>query len=159
MPAKLDFDLTGITEDLDALLRSAVPAASVAVYEGACVVADAVNAAAKGLKTSPRGKRIQGMRYLYEDEKAAIQGACGVARHRKSGFEVQTSVGFSQAGYAQVYGRRKPVPLLVNAANSGTSFMYKQPFVTTTFARVRPQVQAAMQAAALQRIDNSKNGG
>ena len=53
----------------------------------------------------------------------------GVARFDKNGTEVNTSVGYRGAGYIDIKGKTKPIPLIVNAINSGTSFMHKQPFI------------------------------
>ena len=57
------------------------------------------------------------------------QAAAGIAKFDKNGTEVNTSVGFRNAGYAELAGKTVPVPKIVNAINSGTSFMPKQPFV------------------------------
>jgi len=64
-----------------------------------------------------------------EEKEIVLQASAGIARFDKNGLEVNTSVGFRNAGYAELKGKTKPIPQIVNAINSGTSFMKKQPFV------------------------------
>ena len=58
-----------------------------------------------------------------------MKASAGIAKFKKDGTEVDTSVGFRNAGYAELAGKQVPIPKIVNAINSGTSFMNKQPFV------------------------------
>ena len=50
----------------------------------------------------------------------------------------------SVAGYAQLKGRKVPIPLIVNAINSGTSFMKKQPFFRKAASKATPKAVQAM---------------
>ena len=68
----------------------------------------------------------------------------GVAKFDKNGTEVDTSVGYKNAGYADLNGKKKPIPQIVNAINSGTSFMNKQPFVRKAAKSGGPKAIAAM---------------
>ena len=82
----------------------------------------------KALKFTSRRKGAT--RLPSPEEKAIVQqAAAGIAKFNKNGTEVDTSVGFRNAGYAELKGKMVPIPKIVNAINSGTSFMRKQPFV------------------------------
>ena len=103
--------------------------ASRGLYEGAGIMADEIRKEAGSIKTGPGASR-ESARYATPEEKAAVLAAgAGIAKFDKTGTEVNTSVGYKSAGYAVIKGKTKPVPLIVNAINSGTSFMHKQPFV------------------------------
>ena len=105
--------------------------ASLSLYEGAGVMADAVSQAVHGIATEPfRYGTIDNRRKPSPEEKAILENARkGVAKFRKSPDRVDTSVGLQNSGYADLKGKTVPVPLIANAINSGTSFMQKQPFM------------------------------
>ena len=162
--------------------------ASQALFEGAQIVANAVTAEAKKIKTAPfHYAAVEGAtkRLPSPEEKDIVtaQGAMGISRFRKRVGAVDTSVGYNGSGYAAVnwnhmsskartnyknatfkgrdinasstlkwlrdqggskkYGiskdigkgaqNMKPVGVIANAINSGTSFMEKQPFVRKAF--------------------------
>ena len=118
-----------ISELLSKLEEAAPAIAAEALYEGAGTMSAAINSAAESIKTGPGSTRDEA-RYATPEEKAAVLSAgAGIAKFRKNGTEVNTSIGYKSAGYAVIKGKTKPVPLIVNAINSGTSFMHKQPFV------------------------------
>jgi pyruvate carboxylase len=118
-----------ISELLSKLEEAAPAIAAEALYEGAGTMSAAINSAAESIKTGPGSTREEA-RYATPEEKAAVLVAgAGIAKFDKTGTEVNTSVGYKSAGYAVIKGKTKPVPLIVNAINSGTSFMHKQPFV------------------------------
>lgn len=121
--------MTEISELLSKLEEAASAIAAEALYEGAGTMSAAINSAAESIKTGPGSTREEA-RYATPEEKAAVLAAgAGIAKFDKTGTEVNTSVGYKSAGYAVIKGKTKPVPLIVNAINSGTSFMHKQPFV------------------------------
>lgn len=100
------------------------------LYEGAGVMADEIKKGAEGIKTSPFHYAVFVTRDPSPEEKAAVMEAgVGIAKFNKNGSEVDTSVGYRNAGYTTINGKTKPIPQIVNAINSGTSFMQKQPFV------------------------------
>ena len=143
------------TEGMDELLRKlqiagdrAQGIAARGLYKGAGIVADAISNGAKGIATEPFRYATGGrMRNPSPEEKAALlsAGAAGIAKFDKTGFEVNTAVGYNRSGYAVVSwnhmgkartnykvkggGNAKPVAVIANAINSGTSFMTKQPFI------------------------------
>ena len=101
-------DVTGmgdLIKSLDKLGEKAQGAASLALYEGARVVADAVSSAVQGIATEPFKYAKGGRKRLPSpEEKQAIVGAAhGVAKFRKRIMKVDTSVGFNHAGYADVH--------------------------------------------------------
>ena len=121
--------MTEISELLSTLEEAAPAIAAEALYEGAGTMSAAINSAAESIKTGPGSTREEA-RYATPEEKAAVLAAgAGIAKFDKTGTEVNTSVGYKSAGYAVIKGKTKPVPLIVNSINSGTSFMHKQPFV------------------------------
>ena len=156
MPFKIQ--VTGFEElnrKMGKLPENAAKVAAEALYEGAGVVADKVSSAVQGIATEPfkyaaRGKK----RKPSPEEKAIVASAKhGVAKFRKSGVSVQTSVGYQNAGYASLNGKTKPVPLIANAINSGTSFMQKQPFMRRAFSQSKGPATAAIENGIKARED------
>ena len=156
MPFKIQ--VTGFEElnrKMGKLPENAAKVAAEALYEGAGVVADKVSSAVQGIATEPfkyaaRGKK----RKPSPEEKAIVAGAKhGVAKFRKTGVSVQTSVGYQNAGYASLNGKTKPVPLIANAINSGTSFMQKQPFMRKAFSQSKGPATAAIENGIKARED------
>ena len=81
--------------------------AAQALFEGAGIVADAVTAEAKTIKTEPfHYAAVDGatkrMPSPEEKEIVTAQGAIGISRFRKRLDAVDTSVGYNGAGYAPV---------------------------------------------------------
>lgn len=122
-------------DDIAAMLQKAGQAAdgiaAQALYEGAGVVADAVSAGARGVSTSPFKYAKGWQRQPSPEEKEALvsAGAAGIAKFQHTGNSVNTSVGYNRSGYANVNGKKKPIAVIANSINSGTSFMRKQPFI------------------------------
>ena len=122
--------LTEISKMLSNMAEKAPAAASKAVYEGAGIVADEVRAQIDKINTEPFHYAVFVTREPSPEEKAIVQQAgAGIAKFSKNGTEVETSVGFAKAGYAQLNGKTVPIAKIANAINSGTSFMRKQPFI------------------------------
>ena len=119
-----------LTQMLESLGNAAQGVASAGLYEGAGVMADAVSRSVRGIDTEPFHYATDGhTRKPSPEEKALLEAAPkGVAKFRKTGTSVDTSVGLSSAGYGMLGNRLKPIPQIANAINSGTSFMKKQPF-------------------------------
>ena len=132
MPYKMSTKgMDEINKMLGKLDSNANAIATHALYEGAGIVADELNRQANAIRTEPFKYARGGERRLPSpEEKDAIMGAVGIAHFQnEGGAEVNTSVGYNASGYADVAGKVRPIPLIVNAINSGTSFMQKQPFV------------------------------
>ena len=130
------------------LSEKATDVAALALYDGAGVVADAVSRAVQGIVTEPfRYAKGGTTRKASPEEKAIIQSANkGVSKFRKNGISVTTSVGMQNAGYAELKGKRKPIPQIANAINSGTSFMEPQPFLNKAFRQSKRAAEAAIEA-------------
>ena len=137
------------------LPEKAAKVAAEALYEGAGVVADQVSNAVQGIATEPFKYAKGGKtRKPSPEEKAIAAGAKhGVAKFRKNGVSVQTSVGYQNAGYAVLNGKTKPIPQIANAINSGTSFMQKQPFMRKAFSQSKGAATAAIEAGIHARED------
>ena len=134
MPIKMDrTGLQALEDRLKQIGENADRLAAAGLYDGAGVMADAVKAEVKNIQTEEFNYAVfPGVtrRLPTPEEKEIVeQAAAGIARFRKTGSEVNTSVGFRNAGYATLKGRTVPIPVIVNAINSGTSFMKKQPFI------------------------------
>lgn len=150
-----------ISEMLAKMEQGAEGAAARGLYEGAKVMADTLKQQIEGIRTAPfRYARPGEMRLPSPEEKAILEEAgIGVAKFDKNGTEVETSVGFNQSGYAQVSwnhmsrsartnseSHQKPVGVIANAINSGTSFMQKQPFVRKAEKAGKGRAEAAIAA-------------
>lgn len=142
-------------EGMDELIRKmgklpeeAAKVAARALYDGAGIVADSVSKSMQGIRTEPFKYAAGGRQRLPSpEEKALILGARhGVAKFKKNGVSVQTSVGLQNAGYGNLNGKTKPIPQIANAINSGTSFMKKQPFMRKAFSQSQGAAKAAIEA-------------
>lgn len=179
--------VTGMDQLYDAfdkLPDKARKVAAEALYEGAGVVADAVSKAVQGIATEKFQYAKGGRKRLPSpEEKAILVGSRhGVAKFRKGGVNVQTSVGFDNSGYGVITWNHaktsasrtkykmgsngkmvhasqgtgssmKPVPLIANAINSGTSFMKKQPFLRKAFTQSKGPATGAIENGLMSRLD------
>jgi HK97 gp10 family phage protein len=133
-------------EEITAMLAKAEGAAqgiaALALYDGAGVVADEISRGARGISTSPFRYAAGGrMRDPSPEERDALvsAGAAGIAKFRKTGNSVDTSVGYGRSGYVSINGKTKPAAVIANAINSGTSFMKKQPFIRKALNKAKDQ--------------------
>ena len=146
-------------EQLDKMLtelgNKAQDVASGSLYEGAGVMASAMNAGIESIKTEPFRYAPEGKTRLPSpQEKAALQRKIGIARFKKNGSEVDTLVGMSTgSGYAQIAGKPKAVAVIARTINSGTSFMQKQPVIR----RAKSQSQARASQAIVAKADELIN--
>lgn len=122
--------LKELSDMLDKMEKNAGQVASLALYDGAGAMADEIRKQAKNIKTAPFKYAAHGnTRLPSPEEKEIVENAdVGIAKFNGSGTEVNTSVGYKNAGYTILAGKLKPVPMIVASVNSGTSFMKKQPF-------------------------------
>ena len=125
-----------------------------ALYEGAGVMADAVSHAVDSIATEPFQYAAGGKkRKASPEEKAILKSAKkGVAKFRKNGVSIQTSVGMQNSGYAELAGKTKPIPLIANSINSGTSFMQKQPFMRRAFSQKKSAATSAIESGINRRL-------
>jgi len=154
-------------EELSTLLtemgEKAAGVAARALYEGAGLMRDEVAKSAGTIRTAPFRYASNGdTRLPSPEEKAIVEAAAvGIAKFDKDGADVNTSVGFRNAGYAQLAGKTVPIPKIVNAINSGTSFMNKQPFVRKAAKSGGTKAMKAMKDAIQADFDAmiKNNGG
>ena len=147
MPYQMKVDgMAELSEQLGRMEERAPAVAAKALYDGAAVMVAEVKQGAQSIKTTPFKYASGGdTRLPSPEEKAIVMSVgAGVAKFDKNGTEVDTSVGYKNAGYADLNGKKKPIPLIVNAINSGTSFMTKQPFVRKAARSGAPKAMAAM---------------
>ena len=138
---------------MDKLQEKAAEIAAEALYEGAGVMADAFSQAVHGIATEDFRYAAGGRKRMPSpEEKAILEGAKhGVARFRNDGTRIQTSIGFDNAGYADLNGKRKPIPLIANSINHGTSFMKAQPFLRKAERQNEGAALAAIEAGIRKR--------
>lgn len=143
-----------ISKMLGELEQEAEAAASAALYEGAGTMADEILRTAEAIRTEPFRYAVFGTRLPSPEEKAAVTGGgVGIAKFEKNGTEVNTSIGYGNAGYANTFGRQKAVAQIANAINSGTSFMQKQPFIRKAESRGKAAAERRMTEAIEERIN------
>ena len=147
--------MDNLTQMLEGLGDAAQGVASVGLYEGAGVMADAVSRSVRDIDTEPFHYATGGKtRKPSPEEKALVEAApAGVAKFRKTGTEVNTDVGLSNAGYGMLGSRLVPIPKIANAINSGTSFMKKQPFFRKAVTRNKAAALAAIERGVLEKIE------
>ena len=123
--------LSEVSELLGKMEDRAPAVAGKALYDGAGIMAAEIRKSAESIKTAPFKYAGNGNTRLPspEEKEIVMAAGTGIAKFDKNGAEVNTSVGYRNAGYADLNGKKKPIPLIVNSINSGTSFMQKQPFV------------------------------
>lgn len=152
MTAKVE-GLAEIGEMLTKLEEEAPNAAAAGLYDGAGVMAQEISAGVAGIKTAPFKYARFITRMPSPEEKGALEGAIGIAKFDKNGTEINTSIGFGDAGYADVAGKQKAIAKIANAINSGTSFMQKQPFFRKAATRGSRRAAEAIIKAIEERLD------
>ena len=157
MPYQMKVDgMVEISKMLSEMGEKAPAIAAQALYDGAGIMAAEVNKGVKSIRTAPFHYAAGGETRLPSPEEKAVveQAAAGIAKFDKGGTEVNTSVGFRNAGYAEIAGKTVPIPKIVNAINSGTSFMQKQPFVRKAANAGSSRAMAAMKAKIEEAFEN-----
>lgn len=141
--------LNELIQQMGKVPENAAKVASLALYDGAGVMADTLSNAVNSIATEPfkyagGGKK---RKPSPEEKQIIVNARRGIAKFRKTGDGVNTSVGFQNSGYAELNGETKPVPLIANSINSGTSFMQKQPFIRKAFSQGKGPATAAIEAS------------
>ena len=142
-----------IKKMLNQLGQNADRVATAALYDGAGIMADEIKSAAGNIRTAPFHYAVFIQRDVSPEEKTVVQNGIGIGRF-EHGTGVNTAVGYGRkSGYAMMVGRRKAIPQIANAINSGTSFMRKQPFVREAAASGGPKASAAMMKKIEEKLD------
>ena len=159
--------MTISTEGLDQLSKmlaelgnKAQDVASASLFDGAGVVADALNAGIGKIQTAPFKYAPEGhTRLPSPQEKAALERKVGIARFRKDGASVDTIIGISyDSGYTQIAGKPKAVRVIARSINSGTSFMHKQPVFRMAVNSAKASAVSAIGAKAEKMFNEIING-
>jgi len=125
-----------------------------ALYKGAGVMADTMTAEIGTIRTEPFHYAVNGAKRLASpQEKAALERKVGIAKFQGGGGEVNTLVGITGSGYANVAGKKTPVIVIARSINGGTDFMEKQPVFRRAANKGRPAAQAAIVETAEKRIE------
>ena len=139
--------LEEVEKMLGQMAEKAHGAAAGALYEGAGIMAAEVQKSAEQISTAPFKYTRDGTRMPSPEEKEIVLNAsAGIAKFGDQNGGVDTSVGYRNAGYAELAGKTRPIPVIVNSINSGTSFMKKQPFVRKAAKTGGQKAIAAMKA-------------
>lgn len=142
MPYQMKVDgMVELSETLTKLGDSAPAVAAQALYEGAGLMAEEIRKGAETIKTAPFKYAKPGETRLPspEEKQIVLDAGAGIAKFDRNGTEVDTSVGYRSSGYADLNGKTKPIPLIVNSINSGTSFMKQQPFIRQAARKGSPK--------------------
>lgn len=143
-----------LTAQLSQMREKAPRIASQGLYEGAGTMSEEINKEANAIRTAPFHYAVFIQREPSPEEKAVVlAGGAGIAKFNKNGAEVNTSVGYARAGYADLKGKQVPIPKIANAINSGTSFMKKQPFFRRAVASGTGKASAAIAKKIEEAID------
>jgi len=157
--------LDDLSKMLNQLGEQAGKVAAVGLYDGAGVMADEIKRQAKSIKADkfhyavfpPNVTRNPSV----EEKEAVTKASAGIAKFDKNGGAVETSVGYSNSGYWNIRGKMKPVPLIANSINSGTSFMKRQPFFRKAVTKGTPKATNAIVRTAEAKIEEiiNQSGG
>ena len=123
-----------------------------------------------------------------EEKAILMNARHGVAKFKNNGLRIDTSVGYQNSGYgaitwnhAKTFGgsrtkyknggngkmvhasrgtgqSMKPVPLIANSINHGTSFMSRQPFLRKAFSQSEGKATAAIESGIQSRLDELSLG-
>lgn len=160
MAVSVNVDFAGFYDLFKTIGDSANGCAAAALYEGAAIMADAINEHVASLATEEWRFVNPGdqPRLISPMEKAALMSStqAGIARFGKSGDGVETSVSFSSlAGYATINGTTVPVPVLARAVNAGTSWRRKQPFIRQAFQAAKGKAESKIAAELETRLQKA----
>ena len=152
--------LDHLAKMLAELGNKAQQAARAGLYDGAGIVADALNRGISSIQTETFQYAQPGQTRLPSpQEKAALERKVGIAKFRNMGDEVDTLIGISyDSGYTQISGKPKSVAVIARSINSGTSFMKKQPVFRRAKSQSQNAAKAAIVAKAEQMFDEIING-
>ena len=158
---KFSISVTGLDEmleNMEALSERGQDIAAQALYEGAGIVADGVTKAVKGISTEPFRYAAGGRKRKPSPEEKAVllKAKRGISKFKKTEDRVETNVGLQNSGYANMVGRRKPIPVIANAINSGTSFMDKQPFFRQAVSGSESAAVTAMEKRMKEEIEKTE---
>lgn len=154
MPFSIEWEgADELLRKMDKLPEKAAKIAAEALYEGAGVVADALSESVHSIATEEFKYAAGGRkRKPSPEEKAILESAKhGIAKFRNDGTVIQTSIGYQNAGYAKLGNKTKPIPLIANAINHGTSFMQKQPFIRKALSQNQAKAIATIEAGIKKR--------
>ena len=122
-----------------------------AIFEGAKIVTDKVNANINALPVDNRSyKRYQesgtASAGITSAQKAGLKNGLGIARKRDDGGFINVKVGMD--GYNSTKSTRwpngQPNAMIARSIESGTSFRTKTPFISTAVNATRGAAEAAM---------------
>lgn len=136
-----------------------------AIYDGAAVVADKVKQNLQALKTDTEKRAMNDFQNgkkltLSPLQKQGLIDGMGISKMDYSGGGWNVQISFH--GYNKVitkkYPRGQPNILIARSLNKGTSYLNKQPFMTSAVSAARAAAEAAMEARAETEINKITGG-
>ena len=179
----IEGDLGGIEQTLDRLYNAAEKATAKGLYKGAGVVADNLSASVNSIYTEVFEYATGGYkRSPSPEEKAIVESQKrGVSDFKNDGTVISTKIGISSEGYSKItwnhartnartkYKKQKdgkyaqaahgggesskPIAVIINSIEHGTSFMQKQPFMRKAIQQTTGAAMAAIDSGILSRED------
>lgn len=148
MAKGINVQQSGINEAIRQLeaVSDITPFAKMAIYDGAGIVAETMQSQVTSLKTSKNFAKGDKKRYALPEDVKALKEHLGIAKMKSDLDKINTKVGFE--GYFK--GRTKvdvAIQKVANSINSGTSFMYAQPFIKRTIKGSEAQCVDAMSSS------------
>lgn len=148
MAKGINVQQSGINEAIRQLeaVSDITPFAKMAIYDGAGIVAETMQSQVASLKTSKNFAKGDKKRYALPEDVKALKEHLGIAKMKSDLDKINTKVGFE--GYFK--GRTKvdvAIQKVANSINSGTSFMYAQPFIKRTIKGSEARCVDAMSAS------------
>ena len=138
-------------------------AAKSALGQGAKVCADEVKKRIQSMPAVPDAENVKAYNNdkpyrLSVSQKAGLLAGLGIAGHKATAFDVNTSIGFD--GYNDVrtnkYPNGQPNQLVARIYENGTSYSAKMPFVRPAKNACKGKVEAAMVAAFNKYVESVK---
>jgi phage protein, HK97 gp10 family len=154
--AKLEF--TGIDEylkQLNTLSDKGVGLCKRAVYDGAAVVAQAVQAEVNSLPVTDHNPEKGETLTVLSYERDGLLEGLGISKIKDDSGYINTKVGFD--GYNRLrskkYPNGHPNQMIARSIESGTSFRRKNPFMSRAIRAAKAKAIAAMDARFSEDID------
>lgn len=134
-----------------------------AIYDGAKVVADAINAEIDTIPVVDKNAGGSPTHPLNGADSVQIEGlhaGLGVATMRQDSDGWDTKVSFSgyNARHTDAYPNGQPNAMIAASIEGGASFRRKNPFITRAVRKAKAQAEAAMEATATKQITEIMEG-
>lgn len=147
--AKMTFDASAYTKQLDQLGADFDAIAKSAVYDAAAIVAKSIEAEIANLPRADeyeRGSAQNPIDGITDSQRAGLIDGLGIARMEDDGQTINTKIGFDgyNATKTKKYPSGQPNAMIARSVESGTSFRRKNRFIKRAVDRARPAAEKAI---------------